>query len=69
MAYSHASPPSLTPSPEGRDETAQHTITTVPVEGLIQQHDYPSGMYGGADSYNYGGIRFMQDYNNTETTV
>ena len=69
MAYSHASPPSLTPSPEGRDETAQHTITTVPVEGLIQQHDYPSGMYGGVDSYNYGGIRFMQDYNNTETTV
>ena len=57
--YHHASPPSLTPSPEGRDET-QHNITTI--EGLVQQHDYPSVLYGGADSYNYGGIRFTQDY-------
>ena len=58
-AYHHASPPSLTPSPEGRDET-QHNITTI--EGLVQQHDYPSVLYGGADSYNYGAIRFTQDY-------
>ena len=58
-AYPHASPPSLTPSPEGRDET--QNITTI--EGLVQQHDYPYG-----DSYNYGGIRFTQDYS-TETTV
>ena len=66
MACSHASPPSLTPSPETRDELARHSITTV--EGLVQQHDYPSMMYGGVDSYNYGGIRFAQDYSN-ETTV
>ena len=66
MAYAHASPPSLTPSPETRDELARHSITTV--EGLVQQHDYPSMMYGGVDSYNYGGIRFAQDYSN-ETTM
>ena len=66
MAYSHASPPSLTPSPENRDEVTGHNITTV--EGLVQQHDYPSVLYGtGVDSYNYG-VRFVQDYNN-ETTV
>ena len=67
MAYSHASPPSLTPSPENRDDVTGH-ITTV--EGVVQQHDYPSMLYGsGADSYHYGGgIRFVQDYNN-ETTV
>ena len=66
VLYPHASPPSLTPSPEGRDETAPHNITTI--EGLVQQHDYPV-LYGGADSYNYGaGIRFAQDYS-TETTV
>ena len=62
--YPHASPPSLTPSPEGRDETAPHNITTI--EGLVQQHDYPV-LYGGVDSYNYGAsIRFAQDYS-TET--
>ena len=66
VLYPHASPPSLTPSPEGRDETAPHNITTI--EGLVQQHDYPV-LYGGADSYNYGAsIRFAQDYS-TETTV
>ena len=67
IAYAHASPPSLTPSPETRDELAQHSITTA-VEGLVQQHDYPSVLYGGADSYNYSGIRFPQEYN-SETTV
>ena len=66
IAYAHASPPSLTPSPETRDELARHSITTV--EGLVQQHDYPSMLYGGADSYNYSGIRFPQEYN-SETTV
>ena len=67
MAYSHASPPSLTPSPENRDDVTGH-ITTV--EGVVQQHDYPSMLYGsGADSYHYGGgIRFVQDHN-SETTV
>jgi hypothetical protein len=63
--YPHARPHSLTPSPEGRDETTQHNITTI--EGLVQQHEYPSVLYGGADSYDYG-IRFAQDYS-TETTV
>ena len=45
-AHHHASLPSLTPSPEGQDDTI---ITTI--EGLVQQHDYPSVLYGGADSY------------------
>ena len=56
-AYHHANPPSLTSSPEGCDET--HNITTM--EGLVQQHDYPSVLYGGTDSYTYGGIRFALD--------
>ena len=66
MQYAHASPPSLTPSPETRDKLARKTITTV--EGLVQQHDYPTMSYMGADPYHYNSIRFQQDYNN-ETTV
>ena len=68
MGYAHASPPSLTPSPETRDELTRQSITTV--EGLVQQHDYPSMMYGGADFCNYySGVRFAQDSHNNETTV
>ena len=64
VPYPHASPPSLTPSPESRDEGGQNIAT---IEGLVQHHEYPA-LYGGEGAYNYGGIRFTQDYS-TETTV
>ena len=43
VPYPHASPPSLTQSPESRDEGGQNIAT---IEGLVQLHEYPA-LYGG----------------------
>ena len=69
VVYGHgASPPSLTPSPETREDGHRNSIATI--EGLVQQHDYPNLFNYGVDSFNYSsGIRLAQDSYNNETTV